>query len=101
MKNFLAITAVVVLSVSCVSEKQLESKIANVLKKNPKLLTQAIEDNPADFVEAFQNAVKKAQGQMAERRKQDEEKKLEEAFNNPLQPKLRSDEAIRGQRMLQ
>jgi protein-disulfide isomerase len=96
MKKFLAITVAVLLAASCVSEKQLEGKIANVLKKNPKLLTQAIEDNPADFVEAFQNAVKKAQGQMAERRKQAEEKKLEEAFNNPLQPAIRSDEAIRG-----
>lgn len=96
MKKFIAVFVAVLFATSCVSEKQLETKIANVLKKNPKLLTQAIEDNPADFVEAFQSAVKKAQGQLAERRKQAEEKKLEEAFNNPLKPQIRSDEAIRG-----
>lgn len=96
MKKFVAIMVAVLFASSCVSEKQLEGKIAKVLKKNPKLLTDAIEENPADFVEAFQRAVKKAQSQLADRRKQEEEKKLEEAFNNPLKPEIRSDEAIRG-----
>lgn len=84
------------LATACVSEKQLEGKISEVLKKNPEILTKAIEDNPTAFVEAFQKAVKSAQGEMAKKRQQEEEKKLEEAFENPLKPVIRDDEAIRG-----
>lgn len=84
------------LATACVSEKQLEGKISEVLKKNPEILTKAIEENPTQFVEAFQSAVKKAQGEMAKKRQEEEEKKLEEAFENPLKPVIRDDEAIRG-----
>ena len=80
----------------CTSEKQLKDQVTKILKENPKLLTDAIRSNPADFVEAFQAAVKDSQGILAKRREQGEQKKLEETYDKPLVPKIRADEAIRG-----
>ena len=45
--------------VSCTSESQIKDKVIKILKENPSILTEAIEQNPAEFVEAFQKAVKK------------------------------------------
>ena len=77
---------------SCVSDKQ----VTEALKKNPKILFQIIEENPADFMEAVQKAAKSAQGEMAKRRESDEAKKFELAFEKPLVPEIRSDESVRG-----
>jgi protein-disulfide isomerase len=77
--------------VGCVSEKQ----ITEAIKKNPKILFQIIEENPADFMEAVQKAAKAAQGEMAKRREADEAKKFEKAFDNPLTPEIRKDESFR------
>ncbi len=49
-------------------------------------------------MDALQNAVKKAQGEIAKRREEDEKKKLEETFDRPLQPEIRADESIRGKK---
>lgn len=81
-----------VLSACNMGEKQL----AETLKKNPKILTDAIKENPAEFIEALNEAVKAAQGDMRKKQEEAEQKKLEEAFDNPLQAKIRTDEMIRG-----
>ena len=78
------------------SEGQLKDKMAKILKENPKILTDTIAANPAEFVEAIQKAAKNAQEVLAKRRQEDEKKKLEETFEKPLVPKVRADEAIRG-----
>lgn len=98
MKNFrlLAIALVATLLQGCMSESQLKDKMTEVLKKNPDVLTKAIEENPVEFVDALQSAVKKAQGELAKRREEEEKKKLEETFDKPLAPTIRADEAIRG-----
>jgi protein-disulfide isomerase len=73
-----------------------ESQIAEMLKKNPKLITDAIEANPDAFIEALNKAVKLAQKSQAEKREDDERKQLEDSFSNPLNPVVRADETIRG-----
>lgn len=83
-------------AVSCVSEGQLKDKVAKILKENPKVLADAIEANPAEFVEAVQKAAKNAQQAMAAKREEEERKKLEETYDNPLKPVIRDDESIRG-----
>lgn len=89
-------TALLVLGVvGCTSEDQLKDKMANILKKHPEVLTAAIEENPAEFMQAVQKAAKNAQSALAKKREQDEKKKLDEAFDKPLVPVLR-DEAVRG-----
>lgn len=91
LKTSLLLLTVAGLS-SCVSDKQ----VVEALKKNPKALFEIIEENPADFMEAVQKAAKSAQSEMAERRKEEESKKFEEAFDKPLQAEIRDDESFRG-----
>ena len=85
-----------VLLAGCTSDEQLKKQMAKVLKEDPKILTEAIESNPAEFITALQNAAKNAQDEMGKKREEDEKKKLEESFDKPLVAKIRSDEMIRG-----
>lgn len=81
------------LFVACnVSEKQ----IGEILKKNPNLITDVIKENPAEFIEALNSAVKAAQADQRKKAEVAEKKKLEESFNNPMKPQIRPDEIIRG-----
>lgn len=73
-----------------------EKQIAEVLKKNPKILAEAIQENPEEILNALQKAAESMRGKMAEKRKEEESKKLEEAYDNPLKPEIRSDETFRG-----
>ncbi|OUR98646.1 thiol:disulfide interchange protein [Halobacteriovorax marinus] len=91
LKGSLILLAVMGLT-GCVSDKQ----ITEAIKKNPKILFEIIEQNPADFMEAVQKAAKSAQAEMAKRREVDESKKFDEAFDKPLVPEIRKDESVRG-----
>jgi protein-disulfide isomerase len=84
--------SLVVLAGACTSKDQ----IKKMLVENPDIMTEAIEANPDKFIDALNNAVKKSQETMAKRREEDESKQLEESFNNPLVPSIRSDESFRG-----
>ncbi|MBT7608971.1 MAG: thioredoxin domain-containing protein [Bacteriovoracaceae bacterium] len=81
---------------SCMSDSQLKDKMTKLMKENPKILVEAIEANPADFVEAIQKAAKNAQEDLKKKRALEEKKKLAETFDKPLVPNIRADEAIRG-----
>lgn len=70
--------------------------MSKVLKEDPKILTEAIEKHPAEFITALQNAAKNAQEAMGKQREEEEKKKLEESFDKPLQAEIRKDETIRG-----
>lgn len=88
------------LAFGCTSEKKMQEMIQAEVKKqlesNPSLLTDSINNNPVEFAEAMRGAISKAQGTMKKRQAQDEAKKLEEKFDNPLVPTIRKDEMIRG-----
>lgn len=73
-----------------------EKQLAQALKKNPALITDAIKANPSEFIEALNEAVKSAQAGQAKKRQEDEKKQLEDSFNNPLQAEIRTDEMFRG-----
>lgn len=81
---------------SCTSDEKLKQQMAKILKEDPKILTEAIEKNPAEFITALQNAAKNAQESMGKIREEEEKKKLEESFDKPMTAEIRSDEAIRG-----
>ena len=81
---------------SCNSDKNLKEQMVKILNENPKVLTDAIEKNPAEFITALQNAAKNAQESMGKKREEEEKKALEESFNKPLVAEIRSDEAMRG-----
>lgn len=94
----LALTLVIgsFLVMGCTSDKDLEEKIGNVLRDNPEILTDTIRSNSLAFVEAIQEAAQNAREEMVEQRELDEKAKFEQAFENPLEPTIRDDEAIRG-----
>lgn len=85
-----------VLLASCTSDEKMKQQITRILKDDPKVLTEAIEKHPAEFIEALQKAAKNAQEEMGKKREEDDKKKLEESFDKPLVAVIRSDEAIRG-----
>lgn len=73
-----------------------EKKLGEILKKNPKLVTDVIKENPSEFIEALNTAVKSAQADQKKKAEEAEAKQLEESFNNPLKPEVREDDVIRG-----
>lgn len=81
---------------SCTSDEKLKEQMTKILKDDPKVLTEAIEKHPAEFIEALQKAAKNAQEEMGKRREEEEKKKLEESFDKPLVAEIRKDESIRG-----
>jgi len=81
---------------SCQTQSSFEDKLVKTLEEKPEILIKAIENNPAKFMTAIQNAAKAAQFALAKQRKQEEQKKLDAAFDNPLKPKIRKDETFRG-----
>jgi len=81
---------------SCTSDEKLKEQMTKILQENPKVLTDAIEKHPAEFITALQNAAKNAQEEMGKKREEDEKKKLEESFDKPLVAEIRKDESIRG-----
>jgi protein-disulfide isomerase len=85
-----------VLLASCTSDEKMKQQMSKILKEDPKILTEAIEKHPAEFITALQNAAKNAQEEMGKKREEDEKKKLEESFDKPLAAVIRSDESIRG-----
>ena len=74
------------LFIGCTSETKLKEQVQKVIKENPDILISAIEEKPTEFVEAFQKAVKVAQGALAKKREEEEvqaqvlEKQLEEVL---------------------
>ena len=82
--------------VSCSPDSKLNEKIAAAIKANPSIVTDSIKANPVAYIEAFQEAAKNAQGAMAKKAEAEEQKKLEDSYNNPLTPVIRNDESIRG-----
>ncbi|MFZ8933686.1 MAG: DsbA family protein [Bacteriovoracaceae bacterium] len=81
---------------SCNNQGNIDEAIAKALKEKPQILVDAIEANPMEIMEAIQSAARGAQAKMAEKRAEEEQKKLEESYSNPLMPEIREDEAIRG-----
>jgi protein-disulfide isomerase len=80
----------------CSSDKDLKDQMARILLANPKIITEAIEKNPAEFITALQNAAKNAQESMGKKREEEERLQLEESFNKPLMADLSNDVASIG-----
>ena len=92
----LSLLSVLLLVIGCTSETKLKEQVQKVIKENPNILISAIEEKPTEFVEAFQKAVKVAQGELAKRREEEEKKKLEAHYDNPLKPEISDMDAVRG-----
>ena len=100
MKKFIAIilSALLFSAPLIAATKELKDEVKEIIKNNPSIIIDVINENPSIFMEALQNAAKKAKAQMAANREQREAEKLAAAYKNPLKPNIRSDETIRGTR---
>lgn len=78
------------------SAADLKDEVRTILKENPSIIIDVINDNPSMFMRALQNAAKNAKAEMAAMREKAEQEKIESAFKNPLKANIRDDEAIRG-----
>ena len=76
----------------CVSDE----KIAEAMKKNPQILVDAMKANPVEFMSALQEVARDAKEGMKKKQEEEEAKKMEEVFKNPLKPMIRPDETVRG-----
>jgi protein-disulfide isomerase len=103
-----ALLGAIFLSVGCtagepgkdLSDDELREQVARVIKENPSIVLDVIKENPVEFIDVLQGAVDEARQvyaeEMANQQQERREKLIEEAFENPLQPVIREDEAIRG-----
>lgn len=84
------------LLVGCTTEEQFKSQLEKTLEENPDILVKVIEKHPAKVIEALNKAVRNAQEELAKKKKEEEEEELKKLYDKPLEPIIRSDEAIRG-----
>ncbi|MEN8171181.1 MAG: thioredoxin domain-containing protein, partial [Pseudomonadota bacterium] len=96
-KNLTLLASMLTLTLSAnLYAADMKSEISKVLKENPEILYQVIQENPVEFMAVIQTAAKQAQQQAAISKKLQEQKEFEAAFSKPLKPEIRKDEAIRG-----
>ena len=81
---------------SCSTDRNFKKNLENTLLDNPELLMKVIERHPEKFVSALQTAVQASQKNAAKMREIEENKKLEEAFKNPLKPNITNQDVIVG-----
>ncbi len=70
--------------------------IKKALKDDPSILADAIKANPVEFMAAVREAAQIAQAEEQKNKQQEEQKKLEETYENPMVPVIRDDENFRG-----
>jgi len=92
--TILAIAAIFI--TSCGTSPNMKTNIEQTLNDNPEILFNIIKKNPAKFMAVVQDAAKDAQKDMADDRKNQEDKKFAASFENPLKPVINKDEVIRG-----
>lgn len=91
-KTLLALVAMTLLFGGCTSE----TKIADALKNNPKIIIEALEKDPEAFLDFLEKLTTKARELQAKKRQEQEDSEINERFTNPLVPEIRKDEMIRG-----
>lgn len=71
-------------------------QIKEAIEKDPSIVFVAIEKDPVKFIEIVNKAARDAQSKMAEKQQEEETKKRDEEFKNPLKPEIQEGRAIHG-----
>lgn len=87
-KSFLTLGFFAFLVVSCTPDAQLKKSVTKVIEENPEIIFKAIEKDPEKFLMVVQKAAQAAKSKMAQQRQLDQQKQLQEAFDNPLKPEI-------------
>lgn len=90
---FLAALAVLALVVGCTPSS---SQLKKVMKENPDILFEVIEENPLEFSQSLQKAHRMAQTQAREEAEKEEKKQREEEYKNPKEPEISPTRAVMG-----
>lgn len=77
----------------CVSS---EKQILEIVKKNPKIIFDAIEENPEQFIEVINRAAQKAQQKQYEKQMAELKAEQENDLKNPKRPRLSKDRRLVG-----
>ncbi len=82
------------------TEAEIKELVTQHIKENPNIVFDAMKENPVVFWESMEVAAQEAKETFAKRKQEEQAKQMEKmvdaAIDNPLQPKIREDEAIRG-----
>lgn len=98
-KSLFALIVIVVLGVSTlIFAFDMKDQVRTALKENPEILFELIRENPTEFMDTVQEAVRLSKQQSAANQEIEIKKQLHAAFANPLKPEIRDDETIRGTR---
>ena len=81
---------------SKMSDEEQSKMIRKVIMEDPELIANAIKKYPAKIMFALQDAAKNSRKEMAQQEEKSQLEKIKGFIKNPLLPKIRSDEAIRG-----
>lgn len=65
-----------------------ETKVADYLKKNPKLVFDVIEENPEQFIEVVNRAAQKARSSQYTKQEAEMKQQQEQQVKNPLKPAM-------------
>lgn len=93
MKKFIAIGLAVLGVVGCATN---ESQVKEAIRKNPKIIFDAIEENPEQFIEVVNRAAQKTQQKQYEKQISDLKVEQEKDLKNPKQPKLTDERRLMG-----
>ncbi|MCB0419355.1 MAG: thioredoxin domain-containing protein [Bdellovibrionales bacterium] len=80
----------------CVSSSQVNKEVAKSLEENPELLFKVIEKNPEKFFAAVNKATQSERARLTEESSKKERELWLAHIESPMEPKIRTDEAIRG-----
>jgi protein-disulfide isomerase len=72
------------------------SQVKKVIEDNPDIVFNVIEKNPEKFIEVVNKAARSAQQQAQQKEAEEETKKRDEEFANPLKPELDPKRAYKG-----
>jgi protein-disulfide isomerase len=72
------------------------SQLKKAIEKDPSIVFVAIEKDPAQFIEVVNKAAKEAQGKAQQKEMEEETKKRDAEFSNPLKPKIDEGRAFMG-----
>lgn len=100
MTHFFKIMAICsfisILLSGCISDKDFTERVKKVISDNPELVIEAVSKKPKEFVAVLQKSVRDAQANEAKVRREEEAKKLEKYYKEPLKPEIGKYESIRG-----
>ncbi len=78
------------------STKDLKHELRTLLKNNPSIIIDIINENPALFVDALQKAQDKTKQRRSAKNEKKNKGRFNAALNKPFKPKISPNDAIRG-----